>query len=118
MQDTLFLSTTCYQLGFGDTYSYYGILNKVTFNIGYHNEHHDFPNIPGKLLLKVREFAPEYYNTIPHHTSWLKVIYDFITDPAVGLNSRIKRKEHLYRIKKNTAAEEISKGASNRKKID
>ena len=70
------------------------------------------------LLPKVREFAPEYYNTIPYHTSCLKVLYDYITDLAVGPYARIKRKGYLYRIKKNTAAEEMSNGPSNLKKID
>ena len=81
-----------------ETYSYYGPLNLITFNVGYHNEHHDFPSVPGSRLPLVREIAPEYYKDLPHHNSWTKVIYEFIMDPAIGPYARMKRKAMKTRI--------------------
>jgi len=74
-----------------ETYSYYGPLNFLMFNVGYHNEHHDFPRIPGARLPQLRALAPEYYDTLPHHMSYVKVLYHYIFDPEIGPWSRIKR---------------------------
>jgi len=75
-----------------ETYSYYGPLNMLCFNVGYHNEHHDFPNIPWSRLPKLRDFAPEYYNNLPYHKSWPMVMWKFITDPNVSTFNRVKRR--------------------------
>ena len=76
-----------------DTFSYYGMMNWLTFNIGYHVEHHDFPSIPSSLLPRVRKLAPEFYEPLCFHTSALKVLIKFITDPRINPFSRIKRIE-------------------------
>lgn len=80
-----------------ETYSYYGLLNYVTFNVGYHNEHHDFPSVPGSRLPMVKEIASEYYKDLPQHNSWTRVLYEFITDPAIGPYARMKRKAMGYK---------------------
>jgi sphingolipid delta-4 desaturase len=75
-----------------ETYSYYGPLNYLTYNVGYHNEHHDFPRVPGRLLPRVKAIAPEFYN-MPCYHSWSRVVWDFIFTPQVGFLNRVKRKE-------------------------
>lgn len=74
-----------------ETYSYYGALNILSFNVGYHNEHHDFLRIPGSRLPELRRIAPEFYDTLPHHTSWTATIWRYICDPNVGPFARVKR---------------------------
>lgn len=76
-----------------ETYSYYGPLNAITFNVGFHNEHHDFPNIPGTRLPKLKQLAPEYYDNLYAYNSWWSVTFRFLTDQSVSLYSRMKRAE-------------------------
>lgn len=74
-----------------ETYSYYGPLNIVAFNVGYHNEHHDFPFVAGRNLPKVRAIAKEFYDPLPVCESWWGCIIDYITDRNVNAFSRVKR---------------------------
>lgn len=53
-------------------------LNLVTFNIGYHNEHHDFPYVPGSRLAELRRLAPEFYEQLLHHDSRLEALWRFL----------------------------------------
>ena len=76
-----------------DTNSYYGPVNHVALNIGYHNEHHDFPRIPWNRLPRLRRLAPEFYDHLPAHTSWNRLILEFIFDPRYTLFSRVVRPE-------------------------
>lgn len=75
-----------------ETYSYYGPLNAITFNVGYHNEHHDFPTIPGSRLPALRQAAPEFYEGLHAYNSWTGVILAFLFNKDVTLYSRTKRK--------------------------
>jgi sphingolipid 4-desaturase/C4-monooxygenase len=74
-----------------ETYSYYGPLNKVAFNVGYHNEHHDLVSVPWSRLPRVRAAAPEFYEPLRAHYSWTALLVTFLRDRRVTLFSRIVR---------------------------
>jgi sphingolipid delta-4 desaturase len=76
-----------------ETYSYYGGLNLINLNVGYHNEHHDMPSVPWNNLPKLKAAAPEFYDNLKYHTSFVKLFFTFIFSQEVGLYSRIARKE-------------------------
>ncbi|CAN5314955.1 hypothetical protein BH09BAC6_BH09BAC6_26560 [soil metagenome] len=76
-----------------ETYSYYGVFNTVAFNVGFHNEHHDFPSIPWNKLPEIKKTAPAYYDTLYYHKSWTKLFFRFLFDREISLFNRILRKE-------------------------
>ncbi len=76
-----------------ETYSYYGPFNLVSLNIGYHNEHHDFPSVPWNRLPKIKEAAPEWYGHLFAHKSLTRLLFQFLFDPNMSLHSRMVRKE-------------------------
>lgn len=75
-----------------ETYSYYGPMNKVAFNIGYHNEHHDISTIPWSRLPKLKAMAPEFYDHLYAHRSWTRLLIMFLADANVTLFNRIVRR--------------------------
>ena len=77
-----------------ETFSYYGPMNKLSFNVGFHNEHHDFMMIPWSRLPEIKKIAPEYYDKLDHHTSWARLFLNFILNPKFSLFCRIVRPDH------------------------
>lgn len=79
-----------------ETYSYYGPLNRVTENMGYHVEHHDFMDVPGSRLPELHRIAAREYGALISHRSWTAILWRFVTDPRLSHYSRfVRRPEHL-----------------------
>jgi sphingolipid delta-4 desaturase len=76
-----------------ETYSYYGPLNAMAFNVGFHNEHHDFPSVPWNKLPALKRKAPEYYDALRSHRSWTALFFRFLFDKNISLYMRILRQE-------------------------
>ncbi len=74
-----------------ETYSYYGPLNRVSFNVGYHNEHHDLTSVPWRHLPRIPAIAPEFYRDLTAHRSWTAVLLTFLRDGRLSLFSRVVR---------------------------
>jgi sphingolipid delta-4 desaturase len=74
-----------------ETFSYYGPINLLALNMGYHNEHHDLPSIPWNNLPKLRAMAPEFYNNLKYHSSWSRLLFQFVFDKRYSLYSRVER---------------------------
>ena len=77
--------------GTQETHSYYGGLNKLALNVGYHNEHHDFPSVPWNKLPQLKNTAPEAYETLRAHNSWTLLLLRFLFDREISLFSRMVR---------------------------
>lgn len=90
-----------------ETYSYYGPANTVALNVGFHNEHHDFPSIPWNALPRVKATAPEWYESLRSHQSWGRLLFRFIFDPNLSLHSRTIREERGGRRLDDTATPDL-----------
>lgn len=87
-----------------ETYSYYGPINLVSFNIGYHNEHHDYPRVPWSQLPKLTKMAPEFYQPLYQHPSYVGLMWQFFFDPNFTLQTRVVRQNR--KVSKELEAED------------
>ena len=91
-----------------ETKSYYGMLNTVNLNVGYHNEHHDFPSVPWNKLPQVKKIADSYYSSLGYHTSYTGLLFRFLYDRELSVYSRMARANRGERKKaKETANAEL-----------
>ena len=88
-----------------ETKSYYGVLNTVNLNVGYHNEHHDFPSIPWNKLPRIKKIAGSYYDRLGHHTSYTVLLFKFLFDPKLSVYSRMARDNRGRSVSKKKAME-------------
>jgi len=92
-----------------ETKSYYGVLNSVNLNVGYHNEHHDFPSVPWNNLPQIRKMANSYYDTLGYHTSYTVLLFRFLTDSKLGVYSRMARANRGKAERKAAGKAEVDK---------
>jgi sphingolipid delta-4 desaturase len=88
-----------------ETYSYYGPMNRIQFNIGYHNEHHDLVMVPWSKLPKLKAMAPEFYDSLHAHASWTRLLLKFVFDRDLTLMSRITRESHASTVASESPAQ-------------
>lgn len=50
---------------------------------------------PPPFHYQVKKIAAEYYDSLPQHTSWIRVLWDFVFDDSIGPYARIKREYKL-----------------------
>jgi len=41
----------------------------------------------------VKKIAPDFYDNLPYHTSWMKVIWDFVFCADIGPYARVVRRK-------------------------
>jgi sphingolipid 4-desaturase/C4-monooxygenase len=69
------------------TYSYYGVQNKFTLNVGWHLEHHDFPRIPWTRLPELRAIAGDtwYPLSAAHQSRGPWTMINFVMNSKISL---------------------------------
>lgn len=66
------------------TTSYYGPLNALSFNVGYHVEHHDLPSVPWSRVKQLHATAPELYEGLGYVKSWSELLWQLTFKKGEG----------------------------------
>ncbi len=72
------------------TNSHYGLLNLVSFNVGHHVEHHDFPGVPWNRLPRLRRLAPAHYASLATIDSWVSLFGRFLFRASVRVGAYVR----------------------------
>jgi sphingolipid delta-4 desaturase len=67
------------------TNSYYGLLNRVAFDVGYHVEHHDFPAVPWRRMRRLHAIARQHYEGLAAVESWTVLMAEYFLDSRYGV---------------------------------
>ena len=66
-------------------------------------------------FFQVKKIAPDFYDDLPYYTSWCKVLWDFVFDPAIGPYARVRREIDLNgKITEHIKEEQRSNGVENK----
>jgi fatty acid desaturase len=70
------------------------------------------PSIPWNNLPKLRAMAPEFYSNLKYHSSWSRLLFQFVFDRRYSLYSRVER------IKEKTDSRRVTEIAANVGSLD
>lgn len=103
--------------GAAHTFSYYGWSNFFFLNVGFHNEHHDFSQVPWTKLPQLRAMVGDkwYPDTAAYKSRGIFDVYSFIFDPKCSLAnfySAERAPARVAQFKKDGAAAEPAAATS------
>jgi sphingolipid 4-desaturase/C4-monooxygenase len=81
------------------TYSVYSIFNPLLLNLGFHVEHHDFPQIPWNRLPALHRMAPEFYDKrsgLFAYGSYVEILYQFLFTPGIPTMSLLEDYQTMF----------------------
>ena len=66
------------------------------------------------MLIQMKKIAPDFYDHLPQYTSWCKVLWDFVFDPAIGPYARVRREIDVHgKISVHEAKSNVENGVKN-----